>query len=66
MFHRVIPCGGSSNLYGLRLSQSSNLRIADDTASDTGSIGSGSPARPSISCNDASKFIRDVQFSRRQ
>jgi hypothetical protein len=27
--HRVIPCGGRSNLYGLRLSQSSNFRIAD-------------------------------------
>ncbi len=30
MFDRVIPCGGRSNLYGLRLSQSSNLRVADD------------------------------------
>src|ERR1700730_53081 len=30
MFHDVIPCGGRSNLYGLHLSQSSNLRVADN------------------------------------
>jgi hypothetical protein len=30
MFHDFIRCGGRSNLYGLRLSQSSNLRVADD------------------------------------
>jgi hypothetical protein len=34
MFHPIIPWGGRSNLYGLRLSQSSNLRIADNSAVD--------------------------------
>lgn len=28
MFHRVIPSGGRSDRYGLRLSQSSHLRVA--------------------------------------
>ena len=31
MLYRVIPCRGRSNLYGLRRSQSSNFRVADNS-----------------------------------